>query len=108
MDGRSALAFLDDRALPRDDVCCPARASHAELGVFSLVILNIAARGLMARCDKGLAEGDRIDITLPIVGRIGAMVRWSRGGRIGCELDHVIGLSDYYLALAEMLKAAPR
>ncbi|PZP12119.1 MAG: hypothetical protein DI607_09960, partial [Sphingomonas hengshuiensis] len=89
MNGRSAVAFLDDRALPRDAVCCRARATHPILGSFGIVVVNISAQGLMARCDKALSEGDRLDVALPIVGRTGAVIRWSLGDRIGCELDHV-------------------
>ncbi|MBA4049001.1 MAG: pilus assembly protein PilZ [Sphingomonas sp.] len=99
---------MDDRALVRDAVCCRVRATHPTMGGFAIVIVNISAQGLMARCEKALSEGDRLDVTLPIVGRTGAVIRWSLGGRIGCELDHVISLSDYYLLLSEMLKATPR
>src|SRR3546814_9838042 len=56
--------------------------------------------GLMARCDAGYAVGDRLRITLPVVGVVVAEIRWSLGGRIGCQLDRPIALSDYYDLLA--------
>jgi len=31
-------------------------------------------------------------------------VRWSLGGRIGCELDRPIGMAEYYELLAALLK----
>lgn len=108
MERRTAGALQDDRALARDAVCYRTRAVHASTGSFAITIVNISAQGLMARCDVALAEGERIEVALPVVGRVAAKIRWSLGGRIGCELDHVIGLSDYFSALTEMLKVTPR
>ena len=70
----------------------------------SLVIVDLSASGLMARCDYKLPAGAPIQITLPAIGVHSAMVRWSLGGRMGCELDEPISLENYY----ELLTALTR
>ena len=98
----AALATKDDRAVSRDEVHYRARAFGPDAKPVSILIVNISALGLMARCDAAYAVGDRLRITLPVVGVIAAEVRWSLGGRIGCALDSPIALSDYYDLLAVM------
>ncbi|HVI98739.1 MAG TPA: PilZ domain-containing protein [Sphingomonas sp.] len=97
-----ALAWKDDRALDRDEVHYRARAFGPDARPVSLLIVNISAMGLMARCDTGYAVGDRLHITLPVIGVVVAEIRWSLGGRLGCQLDRPIPLSDYYDLLAVM------
>ena len=58
----------------------------------------------MARTDAGYAVGERLRVTLPVVGVVVAEIRWSLGGRIGCELEQAIGVADYYDVLAVMLR----
>ena len=43
-------------------------------------------------------------MSLPVVGTVNAEVRWSLGGRTGCELDAMIGLAPYYEVLTAMVK----
>ena len=102
-----ALARLatDDRALARDEVHYRARAFGPDARAVSLLIVNLSAMGLMARADVPYAIGERLRITLPVVGTVVAEIRWSLGGRLGCELDQAIDLADYYDLLAVMLKA---
>jgi hypothetical protein len=64
----------------------------------------MSALGLMARCDMEYAIGDKLRVTLPVIGSIMAEIRWSLGGRIGCELDRAIELADYYDVLAALIK----
>ncbi len=97
-----ALAWKDGRAVGRDEVHYRARAFGPDAKPLNLLIVNISAMGLMARCDEGYAIGDRLRIALPVVGVVVAEIRWSLGGRIGCQLDHPIALSDYYDVLAVM------
>lgn len=100
----SALAWQDERSVSRDEVLYRARATAPGSRLIKLVIVNISAMGLMARCDDGPSEGERITIALPVVGMIDADVRWALGGRIGCELAAPIGLADYYQLLARMIE----
>ena len=100
-----ALPVTDNRALARDEVHYRARAYGPDARQISLLIVNLSAMGLMARADLPYAVGERLRITLPVVGVVIAELRWSLGGRIGCELDQPIDLADYYEVLEVMLKA---
>ena len=100
-----ALPVTDNRALARDEVHYRARAYGPDARQISLLIVNLSAMGLMARADLPYAVGERLRITLPVVGVVIAELRWSLGGRIGCALDQPIDLADYYEVLAVMLKA---
>ncbi|MBY0283718.1 MAG: PilZ domain-containing protein [Sphingomonas sp.] len=104
MAGSMAAAYRDDRIVGRDEVHYRARAIGPDARPLALVIVNISALGLMARCEGEFREGDRLHITLPVIGVVVAQIRWSLGGRIGCELDRMIELADYYDLLAAMLK----
>ena len=97
-------AYAESRATPRDEVHYRARGFGPDARALSLLIVNISAQGLMARYDNDLPVGARLRVTLPIVGVVAAQVRWSLGGRIGCELDHPIGQADYFDLLAVLLK----
>ena len=100
----AALAYSDQRDTPRDEVHYRARAFGGDARPVSVLVVNMSALGLMARVDSDRPIGERLHITLPVVGVIVAEVRWSLGGRIGCELDQPIGMADYYELLAALLK----
>lgn len=102
----NALAEVtaETRALVRDEVHYRARAFGPDAKQVSLLIVNISAAGLMARADLSYGIGDRLRVALPVVGVVVAEIRWSLGGRIGCELDQHIPLADYYEVLAVLAK----
>ena len=102
--GMGGLAFADSRTASRDEVHYRARAVGLDGKPVSLLIVNMSALGLMARCDTAYAIGDKLRVTLPVIGSIMAEIRWSLGGRIGCELDRPIELADYYDVLAALIK----
>ena len=104
MSGQGRLAIRDDRLVARDEVHYRTRGFGPTAKPISMLIVNISALGLMARCDTDFEIGDRIRITLPVVGVVAAEVRWSLGGRVGCQLDQPVALSDYYEVLATMIK----
>ena len=95
---------VDQRSAPRDEVHFRTRAIGPDGRTVNMLIVNISALGLMARCDVPYQVGDRLTVTLPIVGTVGAEIRWLLGGRIGCELDETIELANYYDLLAVMLR----
>ncbi|MES1972356.1 MAG: PilZ domain-containing protein [Pseudomonadota bacterium] len=95
---------IEDRGTTRDEVHYRTRAFGPDARPVSLLIVNISALGLMARCDAPCKVGDRLTVTLPIVGVVIAEIRWSLGGRIGCELDQPIDLASYYDLLAVLLR----
>lgn len=104
MGGYGRAAMKDDRLVARDEVHYRARGFGPDAQPLNLLIVNISALGLMARCDASFEIGDRLRLTLPVVGVVAAEVRWSLGGRVGCQLDQPIALSDYYDLLATMVK----
>lgn len=100
-----ARPTADDRALARDEVHYRTRGLGPDSRHISLLIVNLSAMGLMARTDAVYAVGERLRVTLPVVGVVVAQIRWTLGGRMGCELDRPIDLADYRVMLAAMLKA---
>ena len=100
----TAMAFVEKRETPRDEVHYRVRAFGGDAQPVSILIVNLSAQGLMARVDADRPVGERLRITLPVVGVIVAEVRWSLGGRIGCELDQQIAVAEYFEVLAALLK----
>lgn len=98
------LALADDRQEMRDDVHYRARAFGPDARQLTFLIVNISPHGLMARCDTPFETGDRLRIVLPVAGAIAAEVRWSLGGRLGCQFDPAIDLASYYELIAVLLK----
>lgn len=102
----AALASDERRDVPRDEVHYRARAVGGDARPLSVLIVNLSAQGLMARVEGERPEGERMRITLPVVGIVWAEVRWSLGGRIGLELDRPIGMADYYDLLTAMVQGS--
>lgn len=100
----TALAYTEKRGNPRDEVDYRARAYGGDAQPVSLQVVNLSAQGMMARVLGDRPIGERLRVTLPVVGVVVAEVRWSLGGRIGCELDRPIGMADYYELLAALLR----
>ncbi|QIG80143.1 PilZ domain-containing protein [Stakelama tenebrarum] len=98
------LAFSDVRREDRDEVYFRVKGFGPDARDLPLLIVNISPHGMMSRCDAPLDIGDRIRITLPIVGVVTSEVRWSLGGRIGCQFETAIDLASYYELLAIMVR----
>ena len=103
--GRALAISVDNRAIPRDEVHYRARAVGPDAKPVSLLIVNMSALGLMARADIDYEVGDQLKVSLPVVGTIVAEIRWSLGGRIGCELDRPIDQANYYALLAALIRS---
>jgi hypothetical protein len=98
------LALADDRQEMRDDVHYRARAFGPDARQLTFLIVNISPHGLMARCDTPFETGDRLRIVLPVAGTVTGEIRWSLGGRLGCQFDPAIDLATYYELIAAVLK----
>jgi len=103
--GPGNLAYAEIRREGRDDVHFRAKGFGPDARQLNLVIVNISPHGMMARCEREFEIGDRIRITLPVVGVVAADIRWSLGGRIGCQFDPAIDLAGYYALVALMMKS---
>ena len=86
---------MDDRAEPRDEVFLRTRIRLADTRVVAATVVNLSPHGLMARTDVDVAVGEWLTVTLPVIGTVAAAVRWSLGGRIGCQLEHAIEPRQY-------------
>ncbi|MEO6217025.1 MAG: PilZ domain-containing protein [Sphingomonas sp.] len=95
---------IDERAVPRDEVHYRARALGPDDKMLSLLIVNMSALGLMARADTNYDVGDQLRVTLPVVGTVVAEIRWTLGGRLGCQLTRPIDLASYYDLLAVLVR----
>jgi hypothetical protein len=88
------------RVEPRDEVLHRTRITLADRRTITATVVNLSPGGLMARSDVDLVAGEWLKIQLPIVGIITAAVRWSLGGRIGCQFDHAVEARTYGQLLA--------
>lgn len=70
-----------------------------------LHIANVSAHGFMVDDNKFFERGDRVEIRLPVIGRIEAHLIWSVESRAGFQFERVIRLPDF-LSLLE--KIGPR
>lgn len=98
-------AFAEIRREDRDDIHYRARAFGPDARPLTVLIVNISPHGLMARCDGNFEPGQRLRITLPVIGVVVAEIRWALGGRLGCQFDPALDLASYYDMLAVVLKA---
>jgi hypothetical protein len=104
MRAASNLAFVENRAVDRDEVHFRARATGPGGRPLTLLIVNLSPHGLMARLDTSVQQGDLIRVQLPVVGQVIVDVRWSLGGRIGGQFDPVLDRAAYYQLLAHVMR----
>ena len=100
-----AYSTAESRRAPREAVDCqthihPARHSPAEA-----LIVNISPYGCMLRCDCSVPIGATLTVELPRVGKVGGIVIWSLGARLGIEFASGIALDDY-LAMLPLMRAS--
>jgi hypothetical protein len=105
VSSQMAMTNRDARGAPRDEVMHRTRGSDADGAAMKLVIVNISATGLMARCELAPEVGAVIAVQLPILGTWPSTVRWALGGRIGCEFAHPIPAAEYYGMLSTLLRS---
>jgi hypothetical protein len=99
------LALADIRREGRDDVHYRARAFGPDARQHTFLIVNISPHGMMVRCEHCFEVGDRIRMQLPVVGAVAGEIRWSLGGRLGCQFEQAIDLASYYELIATMMRA---
>ena len=84
------------------------RASHKAIaesrrhGDQRIHISNISAHGFMIDDNKVFQHGDRIELRLPVIGRIEAHLIWTVDGRAGFQFERVVRLPDF-LALIDQV-----
>ncbi len=89
------------------------RANHVAIaesrrhGDQKIHIVNVSAHGFMVDDNKIFEHGDRIELRLPIVGRIEAHLIWTVDGRAGFQFERVVRLPDF-LALIDQISGKTR
>lgn len=98
------FASTDNRREDREEVHYRARAADQAGQPLQLLVVNLSPHGLMARCDREFATGDRVRITLPGIGAIIVEIRWCLGGRFGGQFDRPIDRAHYYELVALLVR----
>lgn len=84
------------------------RASHKAIaesrrhGDQHIHIANISAHGFMIDNNAAFEHGDRIELRLPVVGRIEAHLIWTVEDRAGFQFERVIRLPDFMALIDEV------
>jgi len=99
-----ATDWTEARESPRDEVHFRTKAVREDGDELLLLIVNMSAGGLMARCGASFSIGERITIFLPNIGRVEAETRWCLGGRVGFQFDPGLPLADYLILLAAVVR----
>lgn len=102
MSSAASSQGQDGRVERRDEVNHRSRAMLAERRSVPVLIVNLSPNGLMIRSDASVSVGEWIRISLPVVGDVQMAVRWTLGGRIGCQLDQAIPADRYHAVLNAM------
>jgi hypothetical protein len=65
-------------------------------------IVNISAHVLMIDNNPGYERGERVELKLPIIGRIEALVIWTVAQRAGLQFERVLRFPDFLVLLDEI------
>jgi len=98
-----AGSAAEDRE-PRRALRLEALGATANDEAAQVLLHNISPGGLLLETDAGLAEGERIEVDLPLAGVTAARVVWSSGRLFGCAFDAPI--STAVLSAAQLRGAA--
>lgn len=91
---------LDLRRAARHRADHKVIAENKTHGDRTIHIVNISAHGFMIDDNPVYERGDRIELRLPAVGRLEALVIWTVEKRAGFQFERVVRLPDF-LALLE-------
>lgn len=101
-------AYTDERAEPRDEVHHRARITLPDQRTIPALVVNLSPQGMMIRTDADVVVGETITVMLPVMGEVSAVIRWTLGGRIGCQMAIAIPAGRYHAILAAMNGAGGR
>jgi hypothetical protein len=96
------LAITDKRQKSRYSVSHTVKAEHRTFGDMRLVIANISRAGFMVEARNGVERGDRLEVTLPIVGRIESFCIWKMGQRAGFQFERPIRPAEFDVMIEPM------
>ncbi len=58
-------------------------------------IINVSAHGFMIDDNPGFERGERVELRLPVIGRIEALIIWTVENRAGFQFERVVRLPDF-------------
>jgi hypothetical protein len=99
--------MYDMRRAARHRANHQAIAESRKHGDQKIRIVNVSAHGFMIDDNTAFEHGDRIELRLPVVGRIEAHLIWTVDGRAGFQFERVVRLPDF-LALIDQIGGKAR
>lgn len=96
------LAHANDRREDREQVHHRTVATTAAGASLALLVVNISPNGLMARCDQPVEPDTVVTFRFPGMAAVTAEVRWTLGGRLGCEFAQTIPINSYFAVLPRL------
>jgi hypothetical protein len=107
MANASTEPMYDMRRAARHRANHHAIAESRKHGDQKIRIVNVSAHGFMIDDNSVFEHGDRIELRLPVVGRIEAHLIWTVDGRAGFQFERVVRLPDF-LALIDNIGGKAR
>jgi hypothetical protein len=95
MRPKARLTVTDVRRGARHPVDYTAKAEHHRRGEFVLHVVNVSAQGFMIEGVVTLERGERIEVQLPVIGRIDAHLVWFHDDRAGFQFERLIRPDDF-------------
>ena len=109
---------MEAELLPLFQAALPSLAQAAPQVLASVFAFSTGTQGAFLEYRFGISclldavpgdQPDELALLVSVSGldgeaSVAAEVRWSLGGRIGCELDRPIGMAEYYELLAALLR----
>lgn len=102
MASKVAEPIYDLRRAARHRASHKAIAESRRHGDQKINIANISAHGFMIDDNSIFEHGDRIELRLPVIGRIEAHLIWTVDGRAGFQFERVVRLPEF-IALIDQI-----
>ncbi len=78
-----------------------------KLGEGKLTLLNISAEGCMVTDCPAISRGERIELILPLIGRVDCHLVWRVEERAGLHFERVLRMKEYLDFLDTLPKHRP-
>lgn len=93
---------LDLRRAARHRADHKVIAESKKHGDRTIHIVNISAHGFMIDDNPVYERGDRVELRLPAIGRLEALVIWTVEKRAGFQFERVVRLPDFLTLLDQI------
>lgn len=96
------LAYANERREVREEVDHRTVATTSDGRTLPVLVVNISPSGLMVRCGQPVDPGAMLTFRLPGLDPLIGEVRWTLGGRVGCQFTRPIPPNTFYATLARL------